>query len=275
MLHYRKAARHTGNMAKRIHHFSAGQLIFNPVRYDSVNTEGQDRPFTGYLFAQYGQQLAFHAGGVLHWNISAGATGKASLAEQVQRWYHGAIGIYDVKGWATQLQTEFALNAQVFYSQSLFSGKPGFARRFDASPLVRLNLGNAFTDATAGLTLRAGKMEDHANSAHYHNRVSNRNSSSPVRSKELYAFVEPLITYQAYNAMLQGGLFVKNKGPKTATPLPWVYSAQYGFALAQNRWTLKMFYVHRSRQASEQIRKENFVSIHLAYRFGEYANQRP
>lgn len=255
---------------KKVQSFEIGQQLFNPARFDSIKIETQDRPFAGYLYAKFQQQLFVkrHAA-LLGWSVRAGAIGRPSMAEEVQRMYHHLIGIYDVQGWQNQVADEWSLQLSAHYTRSLLN-RPPEKRRWDIAATGMANLGNVFTDISGGLLLRAGWMESYQNSAHWGARVSREGGAAPVLKRELYFFVQPLITWQAYNATLQGGLFTRHKSPKTVAIEPWVLATQLGFKWAQNRWTLGMHYTHRSRQAKAQLRPENFLSVQLAYRTGKY-----
>jgi len=261
---------HQKNLPEKIvQRYELGQMILNPVRFDSLNVATQDRPFAGYLYARFEQYRFYGANSMWQWSTSIGTIGTHSYAQQVQRWYHNAMGIYDVKGWSSQLHNEWSLNFGMQYARSIFK-KPQEQRRYDISPVVQANLGNAFTDIGAGLLFRAGIMENYSNSAHWGARVSSEKNKAPKHHKEFYFFVHPFITWQAYNAVLEGGVFANDKGPKIAAPEPFYFTTHIGFKFAQNRWTWGMHYITRSRQAKNQMLKENLVSIQLAYRTGMF-----
>lgn len=263
-------ARPTANrLSKAVHSYELGQHIFNPVRYDSINIATQDRPFAGYLYGRFSRQLFYRNNACLQFSGSLGVVGPASGAKQIQRWYHNAIGIYDVEGWGNQLKNEWHLQGSVQYVRS-FWHRAQAQRRYDIATTTEANLGNAFVNAQAGLLLRAGLMEAYQNSAHFNGRVSRKDADAPMHHKELYYFVQPTLQWQGYNASLQGGMLRSNKGPKTVAIEPWVWQVQTGFKLAQNRWTLGMHYVYRSKQAVGQLRSEKFLSIQIAYRTGGY-----
>jgi len=264
------AAKPGGNrLAKAVHSYELGQHIFNPVRFDSLNIATQDRPFAGYLYGRFSRQLFYKHNAYLQLSGSLGVVGPASGAKQVQRWYHSAIGIYDVQGWSNQVKNEFHVQGSVQYVRSFWQ-KAQQQRRYDIATVTEANLGNAFVNAQAGLLLRAGLMEAYQNSAHFNGRVSRKGADAPVHHKEFYYFVQPTLQWQGYNASLQGGMLRSNKGPKTVAIEPWVWQVQTGFKLAQNRWTLGMHYVYRSKQAVGQQRTEKFLSIQIAYRTGGY-----
>lgn len=258
-----------GTRHKQVWSAELGQHIFNPVRYDSINLATQDRPFAGYLYGSLQRRHFSRPGRMMAFSATVGTIGPRSGAEQVQRWYHGIIGIYDVEGWPNQLRNEWSLNLGWQMAHTLLKGAPA-SRGYDVAATAQAHLGNALTNASTGVLLRAGKMEDYANSAHFDGRVSRRGGPAPGHRKEFYFFIHPMLTWQGYHAALQGGLFTDDKGPKTAELRPWVFSQQIGFKLAQNRWTLGMHYIARSRQAEQQLRKERFISIQIAYRTGKY-----
>ncbi|MEO7311423.1 MAG: lipid A-modifier LpxR family protein, partial [Chitinophagaceae bacterium] len=85
---------------------------------------------------------------------------------------------------------------------------------------------------------------------------------------EFYLFYEPALTFQAYNAVLQGGLFLKDKGPLLVDIKALVFSQQAGLRYAKNRVTAAIVYLNRTRQATTQQRNENFCSFQIGYRFG-------
>lgn len=250
---------------KIVHGIEIGQQIFNPIRFDKTNISDQDRPFAGYLFAKYHHKKALNNGAMFGWNASIGTIGPASGAENVQRWYHGLIGIYDVEGWPTQLHNEWNFNLGTQYAKSIVKGKST-----DVSMLAEGQIGNAFTGAMGGLLLRLGQFEQHGRSVHWYMRSSTNGKGAPVNKSETYIYFQPSLTFQGYYAVLQGGLFTSDKGPFTTNIQPLVYSHQIGIKHAQNRMSFALCYVQRGKQATTQIRKENFVSIQLAYRFGEY-----
>jgi lipid A 3-O-deacylase len=245
-----------------------GQKIYNPVSFDRATINVQDRPFAGYLFAGFDHRVAYAKGGLLTWSATIGTIGPNSFAADVQSWYHNAINIYPVDGWPTQLRNELSLNLGFAYTQSMLP-MPVERRRADIAWLASANLGNATTNASAGLLLRAGRMESNYNTVHWNTRVSTTKSAAPIHHNEIYGFVQPSLTAQAYEAVLQGGLFLSNKGPFTVDINPLVFSLQAGVKYAQNRWTANLHYLHRSRAAKGQERSENLVSIQLGFRFGK------
>ena len=261
------------SIKKVINEFELGQAIFNPVKHDLTYPDQQDRPFAGYLAFSFGQRIFYKNNSLLEWGTSLGTIGPSSYAKEVQRWYHHIIGIYDVKGWPYQLANEMNLNIKASYYKSMLYGDPE-TRRLNIDGFFKVQLGNAFTNASIGGTLKIGLVENHWNSSHWRAQISTENGTHPAHDHELYFFYEPAVTFQAYNAVLQGGMLVKDKGPKTVGIKPIVFSQQFGLRYAQNRITTALIYINRTKEAKTQIRNENFCSIQMAYRFGKMSTTR-
>lgn len=253
---------------KVVNGFELGQAIYNPVSYNRPLPQYQDRPFAGYLAFSFGQHIFYQDNSVLEWAASLGTIGPNSYAGNVQRWYHRVIGIYDVKGWPYQVNNEMSLNVKAAYYKSLLKTQPQRSQ-FNIDGFARANIGNAFTDLTLGGTIKMGRVENHWNSSHFRAQVSTATGSQPLGKYEIYFYYEPAITCQAYNAVLQGGMFLKNKGPLTVGIKPIVFSQQFGLRYAQHRATVALLYINRTRQATTQQRNENYCSIQFAYRFGK------
>jgi lipid A 3-O-deacylase len=166
------------------------------------------------------------------------------------------------------LNNEVSVNLGVAYYKSLLR-KPVQDRSIDITAIGMANLGNAYTDLSGGMLFRFGLMENFSNSVHFSSRVTADATHAPKHRNELYFFVQPMLTWQLYNATLQGGYFLNNKGPLTVETEPFYLTTQMGFKFAQDRWTFAAHYVNRTLQATKQIRNENFISFQVAYRMGD------
>lgn len=133
-----------------------GQSMFTPEDLLRVVPDPRDRPYAGWLFM--GARLYRDSGTVLdRADIAIGMIGPASLASDVQRWWH-AIGVgggRPPQGWHFQLRDEpgLVLNEQRTWRVSLTDG----ALEAEALPEVNLALGNVYDYAGAGLMLRLGQ----------------------------------------------------------------------------------------------------------------------
>lgn len=255
-----------GNTGEKvIMRYELGQMIFNPYKYSVTDPEQMDRPFAGYLYAKASRSRFLRNGANLQYSLSVGTIGKSSGAQQTQRVYHDLINIYRVEGWGYQLKDEIGLNLGAQYFHPL-TGKLAPGQVIDLHAVGKANLGNTFTNATAGVLLRIGLLENADQSVAWNSRLHNTDPQFRHRS-EFFAFYQPEAMLQLYNATLQGGMFRNDKGPVTADVEPWVYQHRVGLMYAIGRVSTALAIVHRTKEARSMRRSENYGSIQLSYRF--------
>lgn len=244
--------------------YELGQMIFNPYKYSITQPEQMDRPFAGYLYLKATRSRFFAKGNNLQYGLAAGVLGPASRAAQVQRSYHKLIHIYEVLGWDYQVKNELGVNLHAQYTYPVLA-PPTREQIVDLNAVAKVNLGNTFTNATAGLLFRIGPMEKSSQSVLWNSRL---HSSKPIylHRFELFLFFQPELMVQGYNATLQGGLFRNDKGPVTATPEPLVYQQRIGLAYARGRISAIIADVHRTKEAKSMRRAENYGSVQISYR---------
>lgn len=249
---------------KAIMRYELGQMIFNPWKYSIVDPEQMDRPFAGYLFVKLSRSRFFKNNANFQYGASLGLLGPSSGAQSVQRKYHSLINIYEVRGWGYQLRNEPSLNLHGQYTHPLYS-KARLGEAVDLHAVARANIGNAFTNAAAGLFFRIGAMESSNQSVAWNSRIASSGQAF-LRRSEFFVFFQPEIIYQAYNATLQGGMFLKNKGPVTASLNPLLYQHRVGFMYSSPRFGLSVGIIHRTKESKDMRRKENYGSLGMSYR---------
>ena len=124
--------------------------------------EDADRPYCGYLFTKYTREKFINSNQLLGYDIEAGVTGKWSLGEQFQSWYHGNIGVNNFKYWAMQIPNSFGMNVTVKYSTSITSSDKQY-QLFKIVPTTEATLGNFFINAKAGAYFCMGVFEKNEN----------------------------------------------------------------------------------------------------------------
>ena len=250
---------------KAIMRWELGQMIFNPYKYSITNPEMMDRPFAGYLFVKATRSKFFRNNANFQYSLSIGTIGKSSGAQQTQRTYHNIINIYPVEGWGYQLKDEIGVNLSAQYSHPL-TGNLAHGQVVDLHAVTKASLGNTFTNATAGVLLRIGLMENANQSVAWNSRL-HKTAPQYLHRREFFAFYQPEAMLQLYNATVQGGLFRNDKGPVTAEIQPWLYQHRVGLMYAARRVSAALGIVHRTKEARSMRRAENYGSIQLAYRF--------
>ena len=253
---------------KTIHRTEAGQMIFNPYyNRRSVDTvlKRMDRPYAGWLYASYGQTKIFNNRDVLQFDAVVGVVGPAALGKQIQTGYHKFIGLYNIYGWDYQLLNEVGINASVQYYRSLI--KKNDDRHFSLHAVGRAMLGNTFTNASAGLLLKAGNKEREEHTSYWSGRLGQPHEKTMHRT-EAFVFLEPVLMAQAYNATVQGGLLRSNKGPYVSPLNPFIYIIKTGAVISGRRAAFTITYTFKQKEATSMIKKmEVFGAFGIALRF--------
>lgn len=253
-----------GGVVKKTLEIEVGQQIYGPfatwARYDWL----QDRPYTGYLYA--GAALTwFHDNeSALKVTAQVGTIGPASMAEKVQKAFHHAFDLKDPEGWEYQLNNELGLNIEAQYTRLLYRNGNEW---LDVAATPSLRLGNTFSNVTAAVQLRIGAFDKLYQSASTNSRVS---MGSERQKRELYFFAIPQLSYVAYNATIQGGMFIKDKGPVHYPVIPLVFTQQLGVQFATERWSAAYTAIIRTREVGgvSTALGQQWGTMALAYRFG-------
>jgi len=142
--------------------YGLGQSMYTPNDITLVVPPADDRPYAGWLYASIGLVGVTDSkvNDVDQWldqlQLQVGVVGPASLAEETQEFVHELVGSDDPQGWYAQLRNEpgFVLT----YQRSWRAIRTGelYGLGFDATPHFGAALGNVFTYANAGGTLRLG-----------------------------------------------------------------------------------------------------------------------
>ncbi|MBL0155189.1 MAG: lipid A deacylase LpxR family protein [Chitinophagaceae bacterium] len=249
-------------------YYMLGQMIYNAETWRKQTPPDIDRPYAGYLFARKGFVLHYKNQSVMDFSVSAGTTGPASGARQVQKFYHSIFHLPRIRAWEYQLNGEPALNFRWVYHQNML-------RTDQANPFTQLhatlelNAGNVFTNASGGLLLKAGKLQKPQASTFYQSGTGNNDAAgNKKRQGELFVFFHPQLMTQIYNATIQGPLFKKDKGPITGKPVNLYYFHQFGLYFVHHRIAAAVVMTYKNREAEAMRIKERYGGLMLAYRFG-------
>lgn len=252
------------NIAKVISRWELGQTMFTTGNRRAVlrGEETIDRPYCGYLYLKYGQDRMHSPDGILSYNVSLGATGRLSLAQQLQELYHKMIHLYFYPYWETQIPNAVGVNAGI-------SGK----RTLASSSLVKLvseleaNAGMFYTNAKLGGYLCIGQSENIDNSSLFGTSINSKETAAK-HNYELFGYFKPQLIAQAYNATLQGTLFYKTGDQViTSKPSTLMYQQTFGLVYAKPRWTAKLEASFQTKETPLQNRQQRYGGLYFAYRF--------
>lgn len=263
-IHFKRAVINKKDSSiKKIWGINLGQEMYNAGSGRIIFMENVDRPFAGYLYGGASLQWLKPNESNLKLEIQVGTIGPSALAEQGQTLLHKTVGFYDISGWQYQVKDELGVNVKANLSYLLFRNK---IENLDFSSPITLNLGNTYTGLEAGILFRLGKLNPFYHSAALQSRISSK-ANLELEKQEFYFFAKPSISFVAYDATIQGGLFVKDKGPVTYKATPLVFAQQVGAAYANNRWTLNFSLIFKSKQLAEAVYSEQYGSAQVYYRF--------
>lgn len=251
-----------GGVIKKTLELEVGQQIYGPFATWARYTFIQDRPYTGYLYAGAALNWFYENETALKITAQVGTIGPASMAEKVQKSFHKAFDLKDPEGWEHQLNNEVGLNLEAQYTRLLYRNNNEW---LDIAATPSLRLGNTFSNATAAVQLRIGGLDKLYQSAGTNSRVS---LGGDRQKRELYFFAIPQLSYVAYNATIQGGMFIKDKGPVHFDIHHWVFTQQLGVQFATNRWSASYTAFLRTLEVKSTALGQQWGALALAYRFG-------
>lgn len=243
------------------HGYAIGQNMYTPRNITLADPRRDDRPYAGWLYgaigvgAETGQQLD-------QFVLTAGVIGPASHAEQTQKLVHRTIDTDIPRGWDTQLRNEPGLNIMYERSWRKLAAKTFDGHAFDLTPHLGGALGNVYTYANTGLTLRFGESLplDYGPP-----RIQPSTPGSyhfiPVDKFTWYLFAGVDGRAVARNIFLDGNTFEHSRSVKKE---PFVADAQWGFVLTWRNYRLGLTHVVRTREFKGGNGSDKFGSINLS-----------
>jgi hypothetical protein len=254
---------------KIIRRVEVGQVLYNSRDRLSIirQLEEADRPYCGYLFTKYTRDKFINSNQLLGYSIEAGVTGRWSLGEQFQSWYHGNIGVNNFKHWAMQIPNSVGINFTAKYASTIASSDKQY-QLFKIVPIAEAALGNFFINAKAGAYFCMGVFEKTENSILFNARISSKKETKFLK-KEFFFYAYPQLTLQGYNATLQGDLFNQPKDTTvfTASPKVFVFQQKLGMLYATGRWQGRVEVVFQSQEATTQRNPSSYISLQIGYSY--------
>lgn len=264
-----------------------GQAMYTPEDETRTDLIRDDRPYAGLLYVG------------LAWNrrvppqdadyemldsreLTLGAIGPGSLAEQSQNLVHKLRGIERFRGWEHQLHNEPAFQLALerkFKPYAIGAVRPGWSS--DVIGSYALRLGNIETAASAGLELRMGwNVPNDFGSYPIRPGGENRPPSAATRLRSTlprsagaprpgaHVFVNLEAKAITWDFSLDGNLF---RNSHHVSRRPWVAQAAAGVSsqwlVAGHGIRLAVMRVWRTREFDEQRGSHAFGSVALSWEF--------
>ncbi|MEX2450480.1 MAG: lipid A deacylase LpxR family protein [Rhodospirillales bacterium] len=244
--------------------YEIGHNIYTPDNTATAALIPNDRPYAGYLYAGIG--LVSDTGRRLdNLQLAFGVIGPSAFGKEIQSNWHTLINSSDPKGWGNQLKDELAI-------MLTYERKWRGIREFDAiglgvdmTPHVGAALGNVFTHAAAGVTVRVGAdlPNDYGPPRI---RPSLPGSDFFIARDRLgwYLFAGFEGRLVGRNIFLDGNTF---RDSHSVDKKYLVGDFQAGVAFTYGRARLAYTYILRSKEFHQQDDFDQFGSVSLAIRF--------
>ncbi|MFH6997575.1 lipid A deacylase LpxR family protein [Flavobacterium sp. FlaQc-57] len=251
-------------ISKQITEFRIGQYIYNPRFINETAVDINDRPFTGYLFAEAGRSFFYNSESVLKTDFQLGFMGLNALGRETQESFHHVIGYKKVYGWENQLHNALAVQVHVMYSKKLFPTKHNDF--IDLHFQSEANLGTIFTGVSTGFLTRIGfkKLLPIYDSNLHDASIS---ATPQYNIREFYFYAMPSVNYQFYDATIEGSMF-SNTSPVTFDLEPLRFNAEFGLKYRHNNFNMSYSFIYRGRELNDPLTNTNSGYFYGSIRFG-------
>jgi hypothetical protein len=246
--------------------YSLGQKIFTPQDTQAVSLIEDDRPYAGWLYgsaellSRYIDEPDMQAGNIL--GVTLGIVGPSSHADDIQRGYHGLIGVDKPQGWHNQLKDEPGLLLTYTRRWQYFNDLLG-GFEFETSPHLVGALGNIYTYAGGGMMLRFGKgLRNDIAPPNIRPGFPGVSYIRPVERPNWYFFAGVEGRAMARNIFLDGNSF---RDSHSVDKKPFVADVQFGFAFHINHFRIAISNVWRSREFEGQEDSVQFGAINASF----------
>lgn len=176
------------------YNLSMVQNMYTPTDTRVAPELSRDRPYSSVLYFEFRRKVAdLQNNLILSTEFDLGYIGPYSLGSSLQTMVHKTFPTNDKpQGWETQINSDIILNYSVQAQKALVNSK-------NLTLLAGLNAeaGTLYTNAGAGLQMQAGKAEP----------IFGLDENQQWPELEYFFFAKTDISFVAYNALLQGGMF--------------------------------------------------------------------
>lgn len=256
----------TINSTTSIYH-TAGQNLYTPKDITSAVQDPRDRPWAAFLYGAAGL-TTITGNHVDEAEVTLGVVGPDALGREAQSFIHKYVSNSPTpRGWGNQLKNEPGLMlAWERRWPANFSFRP-FGLYAGAEPHFGVTLGNVYTYANTGLSLRlcpySGRFQD-----------------DPIRVRPAMpgtgAFIIPEHQFSWYlfggvegravarNIFLDGNTFADSY---SVHKVPYVFDANAGLALTYGRLRMSYALIYRTNEFTTQTGGNVFGTVSLGYRF--------
>lgn len=236
-----------GSASTSVFGWRIGQEIYTPsdIKLLPSQIAPNDHPYAGWLYGGVFKETYLADGTYQTFGLDLGCLGPCAGGKATQKGLHHIIDQPQPQGWSTQLGNEWGAVVRADIAPVRWQ----LANAVDLTPSLGGRFGNIHTDVNAGLTLRAGQL--------------NQMPGQPT----MHGFVRINGRAVAYDATLQGGYFGSDNA-RTVDPKRLVGEAEAGFVWQERQYGLNASIVRRSneiRNLPDSKGAQNFVRLQFTY----------
>ena len=246
------------------HGYAFGQNIYTPLDITLADPPLDERPYAGWLYGTIG--LSIEKGRQFdQLALTLGVVGPASLAEETQKFGHDLTDSPEPQGWATQLGNEPGIMLTYQRSWRAAAAATVAGLDLDLTPHFGGAVGNVYTYANGGMTLRIGRrLGLDYGPPRIQPGISGAAFFAPRDRFTWYFFAGAEARAVARNIFLDGNTFRDSRSVDTE---PLVGDLQWGVTLAWRDLRLSYTHVRRSREFETQLESDEFGSFSLSMAF--------
>ncbi len=245
--------------------YAIGQNMYTPNDITDEDPPLDERPYAGWLYGAVGIVVETGEKQLDQLQFQLGVVGPASLAEQSQKYVHKIINSPDPQGWDTQLKNEpgLVLTYQRSWRALVSTEINGFS--IDATPHIGGALGNIYTYANAGATMRFGwNLPNDYGPPRIQPGLPGSGFFEQRNEIGLYFFAGLDARAVARNIFLDGNTWTDSR---SVDKKPFVADAQVGVAVTIKSARLAFTHVFRSREYKSQTNGDEFGAVSLSIPF--------
>ncbi|MDO6801571.1 DUF2219 family protein [Wenyingzhuangia sp. 1_MG-2023] len=254
-----------GNFTKKIRTIRVGQKMYNPYSSDVEYIYNQDRPYAGYLYANYTENF-INARHILSIGVETGVTGDKSLAREAQNFIHQFYKIDESNGWDTQVKQKYSFGLHASYIKNLWYKSE---QKTQISWINKAVFNSIFSTISSGLGIKFNLNKNNAiapidNTTFYNTALQNKDENWV---RECYFGIKSLIVYQLQDYTVTGELN-NNYSQKSFDILPWVWTNDFGIYWNLKQWNLSYHQIFQTSNVKNL--KSNWIrygSIEVSYKF--------
>lgn len=248
-------------------YYSLGQNLYTPENITSRQQDPDDRPWAAWLYASVGMSTIAD-NHMDQMEATVGMVGPAALGKQAQKFIHSHItDSPSPKGWSNQLENEpgLMLAWQRSWPQA-FNADIG-PLFLAAAPHVGATVGNVYTYANGGVSLRLGPDSEKWQDLPVQVRPSMPGSGFfeiPRSGWSWYLFAGTDVRAVAHNIFLDGNTFSDSH---SVDKKPLVTDLNAGLAITYDQFRIGYTLVYRTKEFDTQTDPQVFGALTAGWRF--------